>query len=79
MRRRRTCPLYDAKDYLDRSVNMMIGQVNGMIDELAGREGFDPELPPGSMDGGVSLREALRYMGAEDRRRVLCREMGLRC
>lgn len=72
-------PLYDAKDYVDRSVNMMIGQVNGMIDELAGREGFDPELPPGSMDGGVSLREALRYMGAEDRRRVLCREMGLRC
>ena len=71
-------PLYDAKDYVDRSVNMMIGQVNGMIDELAGREGFDPELPPGSMDGGVSLREALRYMGAEDRRRVLCREIGLR-
>lgn len=71
-------PLYDAKDYVDRSVNMMIGQVNGMIDELAGRDGFDPELPPGSTDGGVSLREALRYMGAEDRRRVLCQEMGLR-
>lgn len=71
-------PLYDAKDYVDRSVNMMIDQRNGMIDELAGRDGFDPELPPGSTDGGGSLREALRYMGTDERRRVLCREMGLR-
>lgn len=71
-------PLYDARESVDRSINIMIDQVNGIIDELAGSEGFDLELPLGAAGGGASLREALRYM-KEDRKRVLCRKIGLRC